>query len=70
MMFFSKPPKPEPVASRVNQRGLLRQAVDQAVRNALDGYRSTEWGLYRDVANDLDAFARQVRMSAATRKPL
>ena len=45
-------------------------ALDEALRNALEGYCSTDWPLYRDVIRSLEQFTQQVKMSVATRKPL
>jgi hypothetical protein len=56
-MLFSKP-KAEP---QVDRRGNFRTAVYAGLLDAFDGYRSTDWGLYKEVASDLEEFAKTVR---------
>jgi hypothetical protein len=65
-MFFRKQ-KPEPT---IDRRGIFRNAVNDAIRNALSGYTTKDWALYRDVAADLEKFAQQVRTHVALHRPL
>ena len=41
----------------VDRRGIFRNAVDLAIRDAVSGYRSTDWALFGDVAADLEVRA-------------
>jgi hypothetical protein len=57
-MLFRKA-KAEP--PQIDRRGNFRTAVYAGLLNAFDGYRSTDWSLYNEVASDLEEFAKTVR---------
>ena len=53
-MFFRRRTEP---TTMVDRRGIFRNAVDLAIRDAVSGYRSTDWALFGDVAADLEVRA-------------
>jgi hypothetical protein len=69
MKFFKQARDPDPVLS-IDHRGMCRTAIDLALRDATNGYSTRDWALLHGLADDLEAFAHQLRCSIALGRPL
>ena len=66
-MFFrrTKTASPRPA----DRRGQFRSAVHAAIVNATSDYQSQQWGLYRELADDLQSFSNELTVILARCRP-